>query len=79
MKLKSLHINRGYLANAPLRGEIEFVTEDKTELKIELDEQLSREIVTLCAAAVVRAGQRAADALTTEAMQTTAIEHQPED
>ncbi len=78
MKIQSLHINRGYSSsNATLRGELVFRSEEDgdTELKIKLDEQLSIDIVKLCAEAIVRAGQAAAKSLTSEALQITAIEH----
>lgn len=78
MKLKSLHINRGYCKGDPLRGSIEFESNHGTEIKVELDEQLSADIVILCANAIARAGKAAADALTSEALQATAIEHQEE-
>ena len=78
MKLQSLHINRGYSNDAPLRGELVFKSEatEETELKMKLDEQLSIDIVQFCAEAIVRAGQTAAKSLTSEALQITAIEHQ---
>ena len=76
MKLKSLHINRGYYNDKSLQGAIEFVSDDKTEIKMKLDEQLSIKIVHLCADAIARAGQETAKALTAEALQVTAIEHQ---
>ena len=75
MKLSSLHINRGYNDKNPLRGEVVFQSDDDTELKMKLDEQLSIDVVNLCAAAITRAGQTAAKALTAEALQVTAIEH----
>lgn len=78
MKLKSLHIHRGYSDDAPLRGELVFRTDAEHEMKMLLDEQLSTEIVQLCADAIVRAGQHAADAITSDALQATAIEHQPD-
>ena len=76
MILKKLYINRGYGSDGVLRGEIEFKTDDGNELKITLDEQLSKEIVSLCAASVARAGQKAANALTAEALSANLIEHQ---
>jgi len=76
MKLKSLNISRGYYNHKPLQGEVLFVSDDKTEIKMKLDEQLSIEIVHLCADAIARAGQETAKALTAEALQVTAIEHQ---
>ena len=76
MKLKNLRIHRGYGDDGKLRGEIEFIAEGGNELKLALDEQLSIDIVNLCAEAIVRAGQEAAKALTAEALQVTAIEHQ---
>ena len=77
MKLQALHIHRGYSHDAPLRGELTFESssDEKTELKMKLDEQLSIDIVNLCAEAIVRAGQAAAKSLTSEALQVTAIEH----
>ena len=77
MKLQALHIHRGYSNDAPLRGELTFESssDEKTELKMKLDEQLSIDIVNLCAEAIVRAGQAAAKSLTSEALQVTAIEH----
>lgn len=76
MILKNLHIHRGYQEDAPLRGEIEFKTEDGNELKLKLDEQLSREIVVLCAQAVRRAGREAAKALVADASSQNLIEHE---
>ena len=78
MKLKSLHIHRGYTDNGKLRGELEFRTDEAVELKLPLDEQLSAEIIKLCADAIVRSGQNAANALTSSALQATAIEHKDE-
>ena len=75
MILKNLHINRGWGDDGKLRGEITFKTDEDSELKIALDEQLSSDIVKLCADAVVRAGRKAADALTTEALNVNLIEH----
>ena len=60
MILKKLYINRGYGNDGVLRGEIEFKTDGDSEIKLKLDEQLSQEIVSLCASAVARAGQEAA-------------------
>ena len=77
MKLKLLQINRGYGDDGKLRGTIGFVNEDGNELKINLDEQLSVEIVKLCAAAVIRAGVQAAESLTLEARNANLIEHEP--
>ena len=77
MQLKSLHVHRGYSEDAPLRGELMFKGADDVELKLKLDEQLSIQIVELCAQAIVRAGQAAANALTAEALQVSAIEHDP--
>jgi len=77
MQLKSLHVHRGYSDNAPLRGELVFKSDDESELKMKLDEQLSIDIVQLCADAIARAGQEAAFALTAEALQVAAIEHDP--
>ena len=79
MKLKSLHIHRGYSDNDPLRGELVFKTDKEHEMKMPLDEQLSIDIVKLCAEAIVRAGQDAANAITADALQVTAIEHQAGD
>ena len=79
MKLQSIHINRGYAANGTLRGEIVFKDDEETELKLKLDEQLSADILKLCADAIVRAGQVAANALTAEALQVTAIEHKSDE
>ena len=76
MKLKNLHIHRGYGNDGKLCGQIDFMAEGGNELKLALDEQLSIDIVNLCAEAIVRAGQEAAKALTAEALQVTAIEHQ---
>jgi len=79
MRLKSLHIHRGYSDDAPLRGELTFRAEEgEHELKMKLDEQLSIDIVNLCAEAIARAGQAAAKSLTSEALQVTAIEHRGE-
>ena len=80
MKLKSLHINRGYSIGSepgPLRGELTFLSDgdSQTELKMKLDEQLSIDIVGLCADAIVRAGTSAAKALASEGLQVKAIEH----
>lgn len=75
MILKKLHIHRGFGTDGVLRGEIEFKTDDGNELKMTLDEQLSADIVNLCAEAVARAGQVAAKALTAEALSTNLIEH----
>ncbi len=75
MKLTSLHINRGWGEDGGLRGEIKFATEGGNEMKLALDEQLSIDIVSLCADAIVRAGQEAAKSLTSEALQVAAIEH----
>ena len=78
MKLQSIHVNRGYSPrnDAPLRGEIVFLSEDgDNEMKLKLDEQLSIDIVELCASAIVRAGQEAAKSLTAEGLQVKAIEH----
>lgn len=69
MQLKSLHVHRGYRDDAPLCGELVFKAADESELKLKLDEQLSIDIVALCAQAIVRAGQAAAKALTAEALQ----------
>ncbi len=82
MKLKRLLIHRGFGSHPmsdPLRGEIEFVDENKTELKLALDDEFSRAIVALAAEAITRAGRAAAEALAVEAFAVTAIEHQPED
>lgn len=79
MKLKKLYIHRGYNADAPLRAELEFISEAGDEIKTRLDEALSREVVRLCAEAIAQAGQRAADALSAEALRQTAIEHKPGD
>ena len=76
MILKNLHIHRGYRSEDPLRGEIEFKTEDGNELKLKLDEQLAQEIVKLCAEAVVRAGKAAADALIADASSQNLIEQE---
>lgn len=75
MQLKSLHVHRGYSDDAELRGELVFKSEDESELKLKLDEQLSIDIVELCARAIVRAGEAAAKALASEALQVKAIEH----
>ena len=75
MILETLHINRGYGENGKLRGEIKFKTGDGNEMKITLDEQLSAEIVKLCADAVARAGKAAAEALTNDALNVNLIEH----
>ncbi len=77
MKMKSLHINRGYQEDAPLRGEVVFSGE--AEIKMQLDEQLSIDIVALCAEAIAQAGREAAKALTSEALQAIAIEHDGEE
>ena len=79
MNLKKLYIHRGYGTDAPLRGEIEFATSDGEEIKLKLDEQLSQDIVRLCAEAVARAGRAAAERLTAAAMKTTAIEYVPDE
>ena len=75
MILKKLYINRGYAADGVLRGEIEFKTDNGNELKITLDEQLSTDIVKLCAEAVARAGKLAAEGLTAEALSENLLEH----
>ena len=81
MKLKSILINRGYAsaADAPLRGEARLADANGTELKIALDEELSKAVVQLCAEAIARAGTEAAKALTSDAIASTAIEHKPND
>lgn len=76
MKLKSLTVDRGWNAEAPLRCEVRFIGDDGDEIKTKLDEELSREVVRACADALARAGKRAATALTADSLRQTAIEHQ---
>lgn len=78
MILKKLFISRGYGSEGKLHGDIEFKTSDGdgNELKITLDEQLSQEIVKLCADAVVRAGKKASEALVADALSQNLLEHE---
>lgn len=76
MKVESVKIDRGYTFDADrrLKGTIVFMGEDKTEIKMVLDEQLAVEIVNLCADAIARAGQDAAKAITAETLAIPALE-----
>ena len=75
MRLKSLRIHRGWTDTDPLRGEIEFFGPNGEEFKSKLDEQLSEDIVRVCAEAIVRAAHITAEALSADALRVTAIEH----
>lgn len=78
MILKKLFISRGYGSDGVLHGEVEFKSNSGSELKLKLDEQLSKEVVALCANAIARAGTEAANALTAEALNENLIEHDDE-
>jgi len=75
MRLKSIRIHRGWSDKDPLQGEVVFENA-ATEIKILLDEALSRQVVALCADAIAAAGQTAAAEIRADVL---AIEHSPED
>ncbi|KKK93112.1 hypothetical protein LCGC14_2696160 [marine sediment metagenome] len=76
MKLDSLTLTRGYTHDKPLTGTATFSTPDEHKLTIKLNEADAVAITELCAVAIARIGRETAEALTADALQFTAIEHQ---
>ena len=76
MKLDSLTLSRGYSNEKPLTGTATFSTPDEHKLTIKLNEDDAVAITELCAVAIARIGRETAEALTADALQFTALEHQ---
>ncbi len=76
MRMTSLHLYRS--TRDELHGTVAFSTMHG-DVDLKLNDEDCRPILEHCAAAVVSASRRVAESLTSAAMETTAIEHKPED
>ncbi len=83
MRLIKLELTRGYFNEEPLRGSVQFLGDKGDAVTIRLDEEVSQEIVTVCADAIVKAGKQVAEMMVAEVIEQSAgiaeLEHKPKE
>jgi len=77
MKLQSLNVSRGWQEGNPLKAVVTFKSEHG-DVTLNLDEELSAQILEVCAGEIVKASKQVAETLTAEVINRNLIEHKEE-
>lgn len=79
MELKQLFVTRsGYNSKSPLGGSVEFGNEIG-KITLNLDDEMARQILAICADAIVRVSQKAATEMSVKVIDAIAAQEKPYD